>query len=74
MAEIKNLVDAVKTGSTEQARGIEQIAKAIGQMEQVTQSAAAHAEQSASAGEELSAQAVATTEIVDKLTTMVGAG
>ncbi len=74
MAEIKSLVDALKTGSTEQAHGIEQIAKAIGQMEQVTQSAAAHAEQSASAGEELSMQAVATTEIVDKLTTMVGAG
>jgi methyl-accepting chemotaxis protein len=73
VAEIKTLVDAVKTGSTEQARGIEQIARAIGQMEQVTQSAAAHAEQSASAGEQLSAQAVSTNEIVEKLTTLVGA-
>ena len=74
VAEIKTLIDAMNLGSAEQARGIEQIAKAVGQMEQVTQSAAAHAEQSASAGEELSAQAVATNEIVDKLTSMVGAG
>jgi len=73
VAEIKTLVDAVKTGSTEQARGIEQIAKAIGQMEQVTQSAAAHAEESASAGEQLSAQAISTNDIVEKLTTLVGA-
>jgi methyl-accepting chemotaxis protein len=73
VGEIKTLVDAVKTGSTEQARGIEQIANAIGQMEQVTQSAAAHAEQSASAGEQLSAQAIATNEIAQKLTTLVGA-
>ena len=72
VGEIKALVDAVKLGSTEQARGIEQIAKAIAQMEQVTQSAAAHAEQSASAGEELSAQAIATSDIVQKLTGLVG--
>ena len=73
VAEIKALVDAVKTGSTEQSRGIEQIAQAIGQMEQVTQSAAAYAEQSASAGEQLSAQAISTNDIVGKLTTLVGA-
>jgi len=60
-ADVKTLVDAVKTGSTEQARGIEQIAQAIGQMERVTQLAAAHAEQSDSAGEQLSAQAISTT-------------
>ncbi len=72
VAEIKDLVDAVKSGSTEQARGIEQIAKAVSQMEQVTQSAAAHAEQSASAGEELSAQAIATNDIVVKLVSLVG--
>ena len=72
VVEIKNLVDEVKSGNTEQARGTEQIAKAIGEMERVTQSAAAHAEQSALAGEELSAQAMSTNEIVQKLTTLVG--
>ena len=54
--KVKTLVDEVNLGSQEQARGIEQIAKAIGQMEQVTQKNAANAQQSASAGEELSAQ------------------
>ena len=73
VAEIKSLMDAVNQSSADQARGIEQIAKAVGHMEQVTQTAAAHAEQSASAGEELSAQAVATNEIVDKLSSLVGA-
>ncbi|HKW97165.1 MAG TPA: methyl-accepting chemotaxis protein [Bryobacteraceae bacterium] len=71
VAEIKALVDQVNAGSAEQARGIEQIAKAISQMDQGTQKSAAHAEQSASAGEELSAQAVAMTEIVHKLTALV---
>ena len=33
---VKTLVDEVNVGSQEQARGIEQIAAAIGQMEQVT--------------------------------------
>lgn len=56
-SSVKTLVDEVELGSQEQARGIEQVAKAIAQMEQVTQSAAAHAEESASAGEQLSAQA-----------------
>ena len=72
VAQIKILVDAVNLSSTEQSRGIEQIAKAVGQMDQVTQKAAAHAEQSASAGEELSAQAVAMADIVEKLTALVG--
>ena len=74
VTEIKALVDEVNLGSADQARGIEQIAKAVSQMDQLTQKAAAHAEQSASAGEELSAQALAMNEIVGKLTSLVGAG
>ncbi len=35
--KVKTLVDEVNLGSQEQARGIEQIGKAIAQMEQVTQ-------------------------------------
>ena len=53
---IKTLVDEVNLGSQEQARGMEQIGKAITQMEQVTQKTAANAEESASAAEELNAQ------------------
>jgi methyl-accepting chemotaxis protein/methyl-accepting chemotaxis protein-1 (serine sensor receptor) len=71
---IRTLVDEVHLGSQEQARGIEQIAKAIGQMEQVTQKTAASAEQSASAGEELNAQSEAMRNIVERLAAMVGRG
>jgi methyl-accepting chemotaxis protein/methyl-accepting chemotaxis protein-1 (serine sensor receptor) len=56
-SRIKVLSGEVNVGSQEQARGIEQIAKAVAQMQRVTQSTAASAEQSASAGEEMSAQA-----------------
>ena len=39
--KVKTLVDEVNLGSQEQARGIEQVGKAITQMEQVTQKTAA---------------------------------
>jgi methyl-accepting chemotaxis protein len=73
-AKVKMLVDEVNLGSQEQARGIEQISKAVSQMEQVTQGSAANAEESASASEELSAQAQALTEIVNRLTDLAGKG
>src|SRR5262249_2513731 len=42
---VKSLIDEVNMGSQEQARGMEQISRAIVQMEQVTQKTAAGAEQ-----------------------------
>jgi methyl-accepting chemotaxis protein/methyl-accepting chemotaxis protein-1 (serine sensor receptor) len=69
--KVKTLVDEVNLGSQEQARGIEQISKAIAQMDQVTQSTAASAEESASASEELSAQAEAMQHAVTKLSRLV---
>jgi methyl-accepting chemotaxis protein len=71
-AKVKMLVDEVNLGSQEQARGIEQISKAVSQMEQVTQGSAANAQESASASEELSAQAQSLTEIVNRLTALAG--
>lgn len=71
-SSVKTLVDEVELSSQEQARGIEQVVKAIVQMEQVTQATAAHAEESASAGEELNAQAQALRGLVTKLDGMVG--
>ena len=47
---VKSLVDEVNLGSQEQARGMEQISRAVLQMEKVTQQTAAGAEQSAAAG------------------------
>jgi len=73
-AKAKTLVDEVNQGSQEQVRGIEQIGKAILQMEQVTQKTAANAEESASAAEELNAQSEALNEIVERLTALVGGG
>jgi methyl-accepting chemotaxis protein/methyl-accepting chemotaxis protein-1 (serine sensor receptor) len=73
-AKVKTLVDEVNLGSQEQARGIEQIGKAITQMEQVTQKTAASAEESASAAEELNAQSETLKDIVARLTAMVGGG
>ena len=73
-AKIKTLSDEVNLGSREQARGLEQIAKAITQMEQVTQKSAANAEESASAAEELTAQSETMKDIVERLTAMIGGG
>ena len=70
----KELVDQVNTGSREQARGIEEISKAITQMEHVTQSSAASAEETASAGEEMSSQAAVLKQVVLGLQEMVGVG
>ena len=69
--KVKTLVDEVNLGSQEQARGIQQISKAIAQMDQVTQGTAASAEEGASASEELSAQAEAMGHAVRKLSRMV---
>jgi methyl-accepting chemotaxis protein/methyl-accepting chemotaxis protein-1 (serine sensor receptor) len=69
---VKGLVDRVEQCSIEQARGIEEIAKAIAQMEQLTQSTASSAEESASAAVQLSAQSESLMSVVDQLTAMVG--
>ncbi|MGA2148776.1 MAG: methyl-accepting chemotaxis protein [Bryobacteraceae bacterium] len=73
-SQVKMLVDELNVGSQEQARGIEQIAKAIMQMQQVTQNSAASAEECASAAEELNAESVSVHGIVERLTAVVGSG
>ncbi len=70
-ARVKTLMDELSVGSQEQARGIDQIAKALVQIEQVTQSAAANSEESAAAGAELNAQAAALRNVVGRLTAAV---
>ena len=71
-AKVKTLVDEVSLSSQEQTRGIEQVAKALTQMEQVTQQSAANAEESAAAAEELTAQSSTLMEVVRQLSVMVG--
>jgi methyl-accepting chemotaxis protein/methyl-accepting chemotaxis protein-1 (serine sensor receptor) len=70
--QIQVLVDEVNVASQEQSRGIEQVAKAVTQMENVTQRSAASAQQSASASTQLTAQAAALQDVVARLSQMVG--
>jgi methyl-accepting chemotaxis protein len=58
------LIGEVSAASNEQALGIEQINTTVSQMDKVTQSNAANAEESASAGEQLTAQARELAEVV----------
>jgi len=62
-----DLVGEIAAASQEQAQGIDQVNTAIAQMDKVTQQNAANAEESASASEELSAQAESMNDIVSEL-------
>ncbi len=55
--KLNDLIAEIAAASKEQTQGIEQVNTALGQMDQVTQSSAANAEESASAAEQLNAQA-----------------
>ena len=71
-AQVNTLVDGVRQGSEEQARGFEVMSRNPAQMQSVTQSTAASAEENAAAGEELSAQAETMKSTVRELAGMVG--
>jgi methyl-accepting chemotaxis protein len=71
-AKVKSLVEEVNVGSQDQVRGLAQISKAVGQIDGVAQNTAASAEETASASEQLSAQAHGMHEIAIQLGTLVG--
>jgi methyl-accepting chemotaxis protein len=71
-ARVKGLVDEVSVASRQQAQGIDQVTQAIAQMEKVTQTTAATAEESAAASEELNAQAEQSMAAVRRLEGLVG--
>jgi PAS domain S-box-containing protein len=56
-SKVADLVEEITSASKEQAQGIDQINRGLEQVDQVTQSNTANAEESASAAEELSSQA-----------------
>lgn len=66
------LVGEIAAASNEQAQGIEQINKAVGEMDKVVQQNAANAEESASASEEMNAQAGQMKGFVQDLVVIVG--
>jgi methyl-accepting chemotaxis protein len=65
------LVGEISAASQEQSQGIEQINKAVGEMDKVVQRNAGNAEESASASEELSAQAGSMKDYVTELTSLI---
>jgi len=67
-----DLVSEIAAASQEQAQGIDQVNTAVAQMDKVTQQNAANAEESASASEELSAQAESMKDVVSQLVALVG--
>lgn len=69
---IGELVGEIAAASGEQAEGIEQVNRAVAEMDKVIQRNAANAEESASAAEELNAQAEQMHSYVFKLAAMVG--
>ena len=69
---VKKLLDEINGASQQQSRGIDLINSSVTRMDQITQSTAATAEESASAAEELNAQSESLKEAVDRLTALVG--
>ena len=68
------LIGEISAASQEQAQGIEQVNKAVSEMDKVVQENAANAEESASASEEMDAQAMRMKEFVGGLVALVGGG
>ena len=71
-SKVGSLISEISAASQEQAQGIDQVNTAVNQMDKVTQQNAANAEESASASEELSAQAESMKQVVIELTALVG--
>ncbi len=69
---VDDLVGEIASASREQNQGIQQVNLAVTQMDKVTQSNAANAEESASASEELNAQAATLKDAVVELVKLVG--
>jgi methyl-accepting chemotaxis protein len=72
--QVDELAAEVAGASQEQTQGIVQINTAVGQMDKVTQSNAANAEESAAAAQELNSQAAAMKDSVAELLQLVGGG
>jgi methyl-accepting chemotaxis protein len=71
-SKVKTLVDEVNVGSRDQTLGIDQISKAVAEIDRVTQRAASGAKDSASSSRELLTQADMLNQIVLDLRILVG--
>ena len=71
-SKVGGLIDEVNIAGQEQARGIEEIARALTDIDRVTQANAAASEQSASAAQQMAAQAHSLDHLVAGLRAMAG--
>jgi methyl-accepting chemotaxis protein len=71
--KVADIVGEINTSSNEQAQGISQINEGLTQIDKVTQTNTASAEESASAAEELSGQSAQLRELVDRFK-LLGSG
>jgi methyl-accepting chemotaxis protein len=69
--KVKDLIEEVNLGSQEQTRGLGFMTSAMGQLESITQAAAASAEQSAAAAQELNGQVLVVKQVAARLTSLV---
>ena len=68
---VNALAQEMGDGSAQQAKAMQEIGNALVRMEQVTQKAAASAEETAAAGENLNAESSALRTVVDQLNSLV---
>ena len=64
VSEVVGIVEAISRASAEQAHGIDQVTRAMSQMDQATQASAASSEESNAAAEELAGQAAELASLV----------
>ncbi|HZT78415.1 MAG TPA: methyl-accepting chemotaxis protein [Vicinamibacterales bacterium] len=72
VGNVKRLADDVSIASRQQAAGIEQVSKAVVELEKSTQAIAGTAEEGAAASEELNAQSETVMSVVRQLEELVG--
>jgi methyl-accepting chemotaxis protein len=72
--KVTQLIGEIAAASSEQAQGVEQINKAVSEMDKVVQNNAATAEESASASEEMNAQAAQMKSVAQDLNSLIAGG
>ena len=71
-AKVKDLIGDISAASNEQAQGIEQVSRAVVEVDRVIQQTAASAEEAASASEQMKAQASTLQELVRNVSSIMG--
>ena len=72
--EVSEIIEGITTASAEQAEGIQQVTTALGEVDAITQSNSANAEESAAAAEELSGQSFELKGMLERFKLMQSSG